>query len=164
MTTCAIYPGTFDPPTLGHTGLVERILAVFDRLIIVVARNPKKNTLFTVEERVEMLRESLGDLLTGRVVIDSFDGLMVEYARKHKAKAIVRGLRGASDFDYEFQLAMINRHLDQDIQSVFLMADYQWFFISSSTVKEAASLGAEITDLVPPFVARKLKVKFGSKA
>jgi pantetheine-phosphate adenylyltransferase len=136
---------------------------IFDRLIIVVAKNPKKTTLFSAEERVEMLKVSLGDLLNRRVVIDSYDGLMVEYARSQGAKTIVRGLRGASDFDYEFQLAMINRHLDQDIQSVFLMADYQWFFISSSTVKEAASLGADVSELVSPFVAQKLKIKFNQK-
>ncbi|MDR1870899.1 MAG: pantetheine-phosphate adenylyltransferase [Deltaproteobacteria bacterium] len=159
MSAKAIYPGTFDPPTLGHLGLVKRILELFDHLIIVVANNPQKKTLFTTEERVEMLQASLGQEFEGRIEIDSFAGLTVDYAKSKGATAIVRGLRGASDFDYEFQLNMINRHLNQEIQSVFLMADYQWFFIRSSVVKEAASLGADISDLVSPFVARKIKAK-----
>ncbi|MDR2142178.1 MAG: pantetheine-phosphate adenylyltransferase [Deltaproteobacteria bacterium] len=161
MPAQAIYPGTFDPPTLGHIGLVKRALDIFDHLIIVVANNPQKKTLFTASERVEMLQASLGSELETRVTIDSFDGLIVDYAKAHGATAIVRGLRGASDFDYEFQLNMINRHLNLDIQSVFLMADYQWFFIRSSVVKEAAALGADISDLVSPFVAQKLKAKCG---
>ncbi|MDR0548112.1 MAG: pantetheine-phosphate adenylyltransferase [Deltaproteobacteria bacterium] len=161
MSELAIYPGTFDPPTLGHLGLIRRILDLFDHLVIVVANNPKKMTLFSIEERLEMLRESLiGENFGEKVAIDSFDGLIVDYAKLKGAKAIVRGLRGSSDFDYEFQLNMINRHLNQQIQSVFLMADYQWFFIRSSTVKEAAALGADISDLVTPFVARKLAARF----
>ncbi|MDR1576615.1 MAG: pantetheine-phosphate adenylyltransferase [Deltaproteobacteria bacterium] len=161
MSGRAIYPGTFDPPTLGHVGLIKRALDIFDELIIVVAKNLQKKTLFSTEERVEMLKASLGADLTPRVSIDSFDGLTVEYAKSKGATAIVRGLRGASDFDYEFQLNMINRHLNQEIQSVFLMADNQWFFIRSSAVKEAASLGADISDLVSPLVAQRLKAKLG---
>jgi pantetheine-phosphate adenylyltransferase len=163
MSPHAIYPGTFDPPTLGHVGLIRRILDLFERLVVVVANNPQKRTLFTVHERVTMLKESLGSEFGDRVTIDSFDGLTVDYAKSIGAKAIVRGLRGASDFDYEFQLNMINRHLNQDVQSVFLMADCQWSFIRSSAVKEAASHGADITDLVSPFVARTLLERLGRK-
>ncbi|MDR1394583.1 MAG: pantetheine-phosphate adenylyltransferase, partial [Deltaproteobacteria bacterium] len=135
MPALAVYPGTFDPPTLGHLGLIGRILEIFDELIILIAENPRKKPLFTVGERTEMLEKSLSPaLLNQRIFIDSYQGLLVEYARLKGAQAIVRGLRGSSDFDYEFQLAMMNRHLDQEIQSVFFMADYQWFFISSSAV------------------------------
>jgi pantetheine-phosphate adenylyltransferase len=160
----AIYPGTFDPPTLGHVGLIKRALEIFDDLIIVVANNPQKKTLFSIEERIEMIKASLGPELAARIQVDSFAGLTVDYAKSKGATAIVRGLRGASDFDYEFQLNMINRHLNQDIQSVFLMADLRWFFIRSSVVKEAAALGADISDLVAPLVAQKLKAKLGPKA
>jgi pantetheine-phosphate adenylyltransferase len=135
-------------------------LDVFDKIIVAVAVNPNKASLFTVSERLELLKESLSMYGKDRVEIDSFQGLTVQYARSRNATAVLRGLRVAADFEYEFQLAMINRHLDQDVQSVFLMADYQWFFISSSTVKEAASLGADIDDLVPSCVARELKNKF----
>ncbi|MDR2611544.1 MAG: pantetheine-phosphate adenylyltransferase [Deltaproteobacteria bacterium] len=163
MGTTAVYPGSFDPPTLGHVSLVERGLAVFDRLIVAVARNPLKSSLFTIEERVELLRESLAGFPERRIEIDRFEGLTVDYARSKGAVAILRGLRATSDFEAEFQMAMMNRHLERDIHSVFLMADYQWFFISSSTVKEAASLGADISDLVPGPVARKLKGKYPGK-
>ncbi|MDR2422405.1 MAG: pantetheine-phosphate adenylyltransferase [Deltaproteobacteria bacterium] len=163
MSVKAIYPGTFDPPTLGHVGLVKRIMDIFGQLIIVVANNPQKQTLFTAEERVEMLKACLGDEFGDRVTVESFDGLIVDYAKSKGATVIVRGLRGSSDFDYEFQLNMINRHLNQDVQSVFLMADYQWFFIRSSVVKEAASLGADISDLVAPVVAQRIKAKLGQK-
>jgi pantetheine-phosphate adenylyltransferase len=156
----AIYPGTFDPPTLGHVNLVERGLAVFGRIIVAVAQNPGKSCLFAVEERLDLLRRSLAALPADRVEVASFQGLTVEYARSRGAKAILRGLRVTADFEYEFQLAMVNRHLSQDVQSVFLMADYHSFFISSSTVKEAASFGADVDDLVPPPVAESLKLKF----
>ncbi|MDR1109531.1 MAG: pantetheine-phosphate adenylyltransferase [Deltaproteobacteria bacterium] len=157
----ALYPGSFDPPTNGHLSLVERSLDVFDRVIVSVAINPGKTTLFTLEERLALLVECLSHLPPGRVEVTSFSGLTVEYARSVGATAILRGLRGSADFEYEYQLAVINRHLDHEVQTVFLMADYQWFFISSSTVKEAASLGASISGLVPPAVARSLKGKYG---
>jgi pantetheine-phosphate adenylyltransferase len=139
--------------------LVERGLTIFNRLIVAVAQNPLKRTLFTVAERLELLRESLKDFPADRLEIESYDGLTVEYARDKGAAAILRGLRATADFDYEFQMALMNRHVNHDIQSVFLMADYQWFFISSSVVKEAASLGADMSALVPPPVALKLQRK-----
>ncbi|MDR3153865.1 MAG: pantetheine-phosphate adenylyltransferase [Deltaproteobacteria bacterium] len=163
MGASAVYPGSFDPPTLGHVSLVERGLAVFDKIIVAVARNPEKGALFTVDERVGLLKESLGGFPEGRIEIDLFEGLTVEYARSRGAGAILRGLRATSDFEYEFRMAMMNRHLEKGIQSVFLMADHQWFYISSSTVKEAASLGADISDLVPEPVARRLRGKFPAR-
>jgi pantetheine-phosphate adenylyltransferase len=155
----AVYPGTFDPPTLGHVSMVERGLAVFDRLIVAVAKNPAKRTLFTIDERLILLRESLKGMPRGRVEIDHYDGLTVDYARKAGAVAVLRGLRATSDFEYEFQMAMMNRHLEKGIHSVYLMADYQWFFISSSTVKEAATFGADVSDLVPAPVLAMLREK-----
>jgi pantetheine-phosphate adenylyltransferase len=160
VSSTAVYPGSFDPPTLGHVSLVERGLAVFDRLIVAVAKNPVKGALFTVEERVGLLRESLSSFPESRIEIDRFEGLTVDYARSKGAVAILRGLRATSDFEFEFRMAMMNRHLEKDIHSVFLMADYQWFYISSSTVKEAASLGADISDLVPAPVAERLRIKY----
>jgi pantetheine-phosphate adenylyltransferase len=159
----ALYPGSFDPPTNGHLSLVERGLAVFDKIVVAVAVNPGKSTLFTLDERRDMLEACLDDLPPGRVSVATFAGLTVEYARSIGASAILRGLRGSADFDYEYQLAVINRHLDRQVQTVFLMADNQWFFISSSTVKEAASLGADVDDLVPGPVAAALRKKHGRK-
>ncbi|MDR2199923.1 MAG: pantetheine-phosphate adenylyltransferase [Deltaproteobacteria bacterium] len=161
MSTVAVYPGSFDPPTLGHVSMVERGLAVFDRLIVAVAANPAKQSLFTVEERLELLEKSLKPVSPDRVEIDHYEGLTVSYARRKGAAAVLRGLRATSDFEYEFQMAMMNRHLEKGIHSVYLMADYQWFFLSSSTVKEAASLGADVSDLVPGAVLDMLKAKFG---
>jgi pantetheine-phosphate adenylyltransferase len=144
---------------MGHVTLVGQGLAVFDRLVVAVAKNPSKASLFTAEERISLLKESLRHFPSNRLEIDSFDGLTVEYARSKGASAILRGLRAASDFEYEFQLAMMNRHLNQDIQSVFMMADLKWFYISSSLVKEAFALGADIAGLVPRPVADRLAQK-----
>ncbi|MDR0355786.1 MAG: pantetheine-phosphate adenylyltransferase [Deltaproteobacteria bacterium] len=158
----ALYPGSFDPPTNGHLSLVERGLAVFDKIIVSVVANPAKSTaLFSLDERLELLKGSLAHLPQDRLTLSTFSGLTIEYARQAGAAAILRGLRGSADFEYERQLAEINRHLAQDVQTVFLMADYKWFFISSSTVKEAASLGADVDGLVPKIVAEGLKKKFG---
>ncbi|MDR2352428.1 MAG: pantetheine-phosphate adenylyltransferase [Deltaproteobacteria bacterium] len=159
MVKLAIYPGSFDPPTLGHMSLVARGLAIFDRLIVAVAVNSNKSTFFTVPERLELLRESLKGYSPEQLEIDSFEGLTMEYARSKGACAILRGLRATSDFEYEFQMALMNKHLEKEIQSVFLMAENQWFFISSSIVKEAASLGGDISALVPTPVLTKLKAK-----
>jgi pantetheine-phosphate adenylyltransferase len=133
---------------------------IFDKITVAVARNPNKSCLLTVEERLDLLRSSLASLPSGRVEIDSFDGLTVDYAKKKGAGAILRGLRVPADFEFEFQLAMVNRHLSKDVQSVYLMADHKSLFISSSTVKEAASFGADVDDLVPATVAEMLKRKF----
>ena len=157
----AIYPGSFDPPTMGHLSLVERGLYLFDKIVVAVARNSAKSGLFSIEERVEMLRESLKGHDPARVEVDSFEGLLIKYARSRGAAALLRGLRATADFEYEFQMAMVNRHLEAEIQSIFLMTDYQWLYISSSIVKEAASYGADVRAMVPAPVARRLEEKFG---
>lgn len=160
MNKLAIYPGSFDPPTLGHLSLVERGLFLFDKIIVAVAENSAKKPFFTAGERVAMLRESLAGYGPERIEVDSFEGLLVEYARKRGAAAIMRGLRATADFEYEFQMALVNRHLDENVQSVFLMTDFRWLYISSSIVKEAASYGADVSAMVPPPVAERLKARF----
>jgi pantetheine-phosphate adenylyltransferase len=154
----AIYPGSFDPITNGHLDLIRRALAVFDRLIVAVAQNPNKKPLFTTEERLEMIKEAVGD--NPRVKVDQFSGLLVDYCRKLNVRIIVRGLRALSDFEYEFQLALINRKLDRTIDTIFMMTGFQWFYVNSSIVKEAASLGGSIEGMVPNFVAQKLLEKY----
>jgi pantetheine-phosphate adenylyltransferase len=159
MEKTAIYPGSFDPVTNGHVDIVERGLNIFDKIIVAILRNPAKEALFTVEERKEMIETSLNR--NSNVEIDVFDGLLVDYAKKRNAVAILRGMRAVSDFEYEFQLALMNRKLNREIQTVFLMTGLRWIFISSSIIKEAASFGGNINGMVPPVVSRKLKEKFG---
>lgn len=154
----AIYPGTFDPMTNGHVSIIKRGLEIFDKLIIAILYNPNKEPLFTIEERIAMINEVLAD--TPNVEVDTFDGLLVDYAISKESNVILRGLRALSDFEYEFQLALMNRKLCRDVQSIFLMTDYKWFYISSTIVKEAASLGGDINGLVPDIVEQKLKEKF----
>ncbi len=159
----AIYPGTFDPVTNGHIDLIKRALKLFSRLIVAIGENPAKKPLFSLEERLEMLEESLKDIPErDRLEITSFSGLLVEFARKKGAKVIVRGLRAVSDFEYEFQLALMNRRLARDIDTVFLMPGFRWIFISSTIIKEAARFGGSVEGLVPPIVEKKLKEKFGT--
>lgn len=160
MIRLGIYPGSFDPPTLGHLSLVERGLFLFDRIVVAVARNSAKATLFSVEERVELLRESLTDFDPDRVEIDWFEGLLMDYARRRQATAVLRGLRAIPDFEYELQMAMVNRQLEPGIQSVFMMTEPRWLYLSSTIVKEAASYGADVAAMVPPVVAARLKQKF----
>jgi pantetheine-phosphate adenylyltransferase len=155
----AIYPGTFDPITNGHLSIVKRALKIFDKLIIAILINPQKDSLFSREERIAMIEEALGP--GSGVEVDSFDGMLVDYAVKKKACVILRGLRALSDFEYEFQMALMNRKLNRNVQSIFLMTDYKWFYISSTIIKEAASLGGDISGLVPQNVSRKLKEKYG---
>ncbi len=155
----AIYPGTFDPLTNGHLSILNRALKIFDKLIIAILINPKKTPLFSLEERKAMIEEILKD--RPNVEIDSFEGLLVDYAVKKGSNVIIRGLRALSDFEFEFQLALMNRKLNRDVQSIFLMTDYKWFYISSTIIKEAASLGGKIDGLVPPIVCKKLKEKYG---
>lgn len=156
----AIYPGTFDPLTNGHLSVLTRALKIFDRLVIAILINPKKTPLFSLDERKSMIEEVLKNI--PNVEIDSFDGLLVDYAVKKGSNVILRGLRALSDFEFEFQLALMNRKLNRDVQSLFLMTDYKWFYISSTIIKEAASLGGDISGLAPPVVCRKLKEKYGS--
>ena len=154
-----IYPGTFDPITNGHISIVSRALKIFDRLVIAILNNPQKLPLFSIEERIQMIREVLKN--ERRVEVDSFNGLLVDYVIRKKTNVVIRGLRALSDFEYEFQMALMNRKLNREVQSIFLMTDYKWFYTSSTIIKEAASLGGEVGGLVPPMVCRKLKEKFG---
>jgi pantetheine-phosphate adenylyltransferase len=158
MQRIAIYPGSFDPVTNGHLDIVERGLYIFDKIIVAILLNPAKNSFFPVEERMEMLKESMKKFKN--VEFDTFDGLLVDYARQCKAHAILRGMRAVSDFEYEFQLALMNRRLQRDIQTVFLMTGLRWIFTSSSIIKEAAQFGGDIEDMVPPIVNEKLKQKY----
>ncbi len=156
----AIYPGSFDPVTNGHLDMIERGLRLFDKLIVAILHNPAKTkALFTVEERMDMLREIFKD--KPNVEVDSHVGLLVDYAEEKKASAILRGLRAVSDFEYEFQMALMNRRLNRKVQTVFLMTGLQWIFTSSSIVKEAATFGGDVKSMVPPLVNEKLKERFG---
>jgi pantetheine-phosphate adenylyltransferase len=158
MKKTAVYPGSFNPITNGHVDIIERGLRMFDEIIILIAFNPKKKSLFSVEERMEMIREVIKDRKNVRV--DSFDGLVVDYVRVAGANVILRGLRALSDFEYEFQLALINRRLNREIETVFLMTGYKWFYTSSTIIIEAASLGGSVKGLVPEIVDQKLQEKF----
>ncbi len=154
----AIYPGFFDPVTNGHLSIVTRALEIFDNLIIAILNNPKKIPLFTVEERIKMIEQAVPD--QSHVTIDTFDGLLVDYVVSKESNVILRGLRALSDFEYEFQMALMNRKLNRDVQSIFLMTDYKWFYTSSTIIKEAASFGGDVSGLVPDVVNEELKRKF----
>ncbi|MFI5385219.1 MAG: pantetheine-phosphate adenylyltransferase [Fimbriimonadales bacterium] len=147
----AVYPGSFDPPTLGHLDVIERAANVFDEIIVAVGRNPSKSPLLTPEERIEAIRQSVVHL--PRVRVDGFSGLLVDYVHSVGAQAVVRGLRATSDFEYEFQMAMVNRRLSSEIETVFLMTRWEYSYLSSSIVKEVATLGGDYSQLVPPPVA-----------
>ncbi len=157
----AIYAGSFDPVTNGHMEIIRRGLELFDRLIVGVARNPAKSAIFTAEERVAMIQEATGH--HPRVTVDAFDGLLVEYAREHKVNVIIRGLRALSDFEYEFQMALMNRRLSREIDTIFLMTGFRWFYVSSRIIKEAASFGGSVEGLVPAVVNRKLQERFSGR-
>ncbi len=155
----AVYPGTFDPITMGHLDIIKRALNVFDRVIVVVAQNPGKQSLFSLEERKEMIQQSFSAEETG-VEVDEVSGLLVNYAYRRGAKAIIRGLRAISDFDYEFQLALMNRRIEREVETVFLMTGFRWIFISSSVIKEVASHGGDVSGLVPDHVCERLRKRF----
>lgn len=157
----ALYPGTFDPLTNGHISLIRRGCEVFDKIIVGIAQVTPKNPLFTIEERVLFASEVFKN--DHNVEVLTFSGLTVEFAEKMHVDAILRGLRAVSDFEYEFQLALMNRRLQKNIQTVFLMTDYQWLYISSTIIKAAASEGANIEGLVPEIVLAALKKKFNDK-
>ncbi len=158
--TVAVYPGTFDPITMGHIDIIRRALEIFDRVIIAVARNPAKTPLFSLEERLQMIRDSFTSEEDGRIEIEAVEGLLVDFAYRKGAKAIVRGLRAVSDFDYEFQMALMNRRLEREVETVFLMTAFRWIYISSSIIKDAARHGGDISGLVPDHVCERLREKF----
>ena len=155
MSVTAIYPGTFDPPTNGHVDLIQRGAKLFDHLTVAILNNREKNPLFTVEERVEMLKEVTGTL--ANVSIATFEGLMVEFARKQGASAVLRGIRAISDYEYEFQMALMNRRLAPEIETVFLQPAGRYSFVSSRMLKEVFSFGGDVTGLVPPNVLKRLR-------
>lgn len=155
----AIYPGTFDPLTNGHVSLVQRAGEIFDHIVVAVAEDTHKNPLFSLDERLEMISEVFKH--KPAVSIEPFSGLLVDYAERRGANVIVRGLRAVSDFEYEFQLALMNRKLKRRIQTMFLMTDYQWLYISSTIIKSAASLGGDVQGLVPDVVWHRLRQKYG---
>ena len=158
MKRMAVYPGSFDPITYGHIDLVERAVGLFDELVVAIARNIRKTDLFSIAERLEMIGE-----LTGKyqnVSVDSFDGLLVDYIRNKGACCVVRGLRAFSDFEYEFQMALTNRKLNDSYETIFLMTHENYSFISSSLVKELIEFGGDIGSFVPPVVEKRLREKF----
>ena len=157
MKKVAIYPGSFDPVTNGHLDIVKRGLKIFDKIIVAILYNPGKDYLFTIEERMDMLAKSMENF--SNVEIDTSDGLLVDYAAQKKACSLLRGMRAVSDFEYEFQMALMNRRLNKKVQTVFLMTGLRWIFTSSSIIKEAATFGGDIKSMVPPIVNEKLKQK-----
>ena len=159
MTKLAVYPGSFDPVTLGHLDIIKRSRQVFDKLIVAVAVNPRKNPLFTAEERVEMIRQSLRKDL--KIEVETFEGLLTNYIKRKKANVVIRGLRALSDFDYEFQMALTNRKLLPGVDTFFLMASEPHIFMSSGLIKEIAYFGGDINYMVPKNVEKKLKAKRG---
>ena len=154
----AIFPGSFDPPTYGHLNVISRASALFDRIDVVVSVNPAKKNLFTPEERVEMLQEMIEPYKN--VTIHVSDTLVVEYAQKLGAKVLIRGIRNANDFAYEFDLSLINHSLNSNIETLFIPTEQQYFTVKSSSIKELASFGGDVSKMVPPVVEKKLKEKF----
>ena len=159
MSVTALYPGTFDPPTNGHLDLIQRGARLFDHLIVSILNNPVKDPLFTVEERAEMLRESISDM--SNVSVATFDGLMVDFARQQGAAAVLRGIRAISDYEYEFQMALMNRRLAPEIETVFLQPAGRYSFVSSRMLKEVFAFGGDVSGLVPPNVLKRLQSRIG---
>ena len=155
----AIYPGTFDPLTNGHVNIIERGLRLFDTVIVAVAADTSKSPLFSLEERVAMTKEVFKN--TPGVVVEPFSGLLVEYAKKHGADVLLRGLRAVSDYEYEFQISLMNRKLEPEIETIFLIADYRWLYISSTIIKTVAKLNGDISGLVPENVRSMLLHRYG---
>jgi len=158
----AIYPGSFDPVTNGHLDIIERAANLFDELVVAVAPNIDKKALFTVEERLEMLREVCKEI--PNVTVDSFTGLLVRYAAEQNASVIIKGLRALSDFEFEFEMALMNRRLDSGIETVFMMTNAEYSYLSSSIVKEVASFGGSVSGLVPKVVEERLISKFSIRS
>jgi pantetheine-phosphate adenylyltransferase len=159
----AIYPGSFDPPTYGHIDIIRRSLQMVDEVVVAVVFNPQKdNFLFSADERIEMFREELKDM-NDRVLYDHFNGLLVDYVDAKHATIIIRGLRAVSDFDYEFQMALMNRRMKPHVETIFLMTGAAHFYTAARLVKEIASFGGNVDGLVPPHVVKRLKEKFAKK-
>lgn len=154
----AVYPGSFDPITYGHLDIINRSLQIFDNIVVAVACNSSKNSLFPVDERLSLIREVLAD--NARVKVDTFDGLLVDYVLSQKSTVIIRGLRAVSDFEYEFQLAQINRGITLEVETMFMMTSVPFSYLSSSVVKEISSLKGPVDNLVPPIVRKALEEKF----
>jgi len=152
-----IYPGTFDPVTYGHIDVIERAIDLFDEVVVTVARNPSKSPLFTVSERLDMLRECLQSY--DKVIIDSFSGLIVDHAKAVGAVGIIRGLRAVSDFEYEFQMALMNRKLDENLRTIFLMPHEKFTYLNSTIVRNLSQFESDVSDFVPPAVVKKLNEK-----
>ena len=154
----AVYPGSFDPITNGHVDIIQRGLRIFDKIIVAVLENPVKNPLFSAEERVRMIKKVFEQ--ENKIEVKSFHGLLVEFAARNKAQIVIRGLRAVSDFEYEFQMALMNRKLSEDVETFFMMPSVNYTFLRSKLVKEVFALGGSIKDLVPPLVERRLHEKF----
>lgn len=161
--TTAIYPGSFDPITRGHTAILEGGLVAFDKVVVAILHNERKQALFSMEERIEMIQESVVEIGAdpARVEVDTFDGLLVEYCKQKNARIILRGLRAVADFEYELQMANMNRHLNEEIETVFIMANDAYFYVASNLVKEVTRLGGDVSKLVPKAVASRLRTKLG---
>ncbi|MEF2231041.1 MAG: pantetheine-phosphate adenylyltransferase [Pseudodesulfovibrio sp.] len=156
----AVYPGTFDPLTMGHVSLIRRGLKVFDQVILAIAASTPKKTLFSIEERVALAKEVFRD--DTNIIVDPFDTLLIDYVNSKGAGAVLRGLRAVSDFEYEFQMALMNRKLDREIQTVFMITDFKWMYLSSTIVKEVAMYGGDVCGLVPGPVVKALQIKYGT--
>lgn len=156
----AVYPGTFDPITNGHIDIIKRGLSMFDKIVVTIAENSQKRPLFSLQERIDLIKQSFNGGLSDRVEVDYTDGLIVDYAMKKDASTIIRGLRAVSDFDFEFQLALMNRRLQRKVDTVFLMTGFRWIYISSTSIKDAARCRGNITGLVPEHVELALREKF----
>ena len=161
MQKIAIYPGSFDPLTNGHVDIIKRGYKIFDKIIVAILHNVAKKPLFSVEERMNMIRQCTKDF--PNIEVDHFNGLLTEYAKEKNVNAIIRGMRVVSDFENEFQMAMMNRSLNRDIQTIFLMTGLRWVFISSSTIKEVASFGGDVSKMVPAYVNTKLIEKYAER-
>ena len=161
MKVLAVYPGSFDPVTHGHLDIIRRGSRLFDRIVVAILRNPEKKALFSLEERRRILVNATAGI--PNVTVDSFDGLLVDYAHRRGARVIVRGLRALSDFEYEFQMALMNRRLDSSIETVFMMPSETYSYLSSRLVKEVVRLGGSVAGLVPPEVERRLRARVGNR-
>ncbi|MEN3013979.1 MAG: pantetheine-phosphate adenylyltransferase [Endomicrobiia bacterium] len=156
-----VYPGSFDPPTNGHVDLILRASKIFDFIIVAILNNPQKKPFFSLEERIEMLKKIIKkNNLNKKVEIDSFDGLLVDYLRKKKCNTVLRGLRALSDFEYEFQMILTNRKMFPEMETIYLMPDIRWIYLSSSLIKEIASFGGDISDFVPKDIIPIVEKRF----